>query len=419
MSSRVMPVTRRSHRKVSKHLHLFWSVLFLGSLLFGSEAGSAAEKARQALTIGYLELADDPRYEERSAYARIQLRSRLRPLAGARVALDEAKTTGQIIGVDFALKHFRGESLAALVDRVERWQQQGIGFVLLDLPAEVTARLAAATRDRSLLLFNVSAPEDILRDGHCEAHLMHTLPSRAMTADALVQYLVSKNWRRLLVLQGPLPADGELADALQRSARRFGAKVVTTRAFEPGNDPRRREANNIPLLTAGENYDVLVVLDSEGEFGRYVPYQSKIPRPVVGTTGLTARAWTWVWERHGAPQVNERFQDRADRRMGDADWAAWAAVKAIVQSAIRSRSTDFPPVSAYLKGEKLRLDGAKGPALSFRSWNNQLRQPVLLTTHNAVIARAPLDGFLHPEDELDTLGSDEGESRCEFAEGEA
>jgi hypothetical protein len=41
-----------------------------------------------------------------------------------------------------------------------------------------------------------------------------------------------------------------------------------------------------------------------------------------------------------------------------------------------------------------------------------LRQSILLHTDNAVIARAPLEGFLHQKNNLDTLGVDAAESIC-------
>ncbi len=47
-------------------------------------------------------------------------------------------------------------------------------------------------------------------------------------------------------------------------------------------------------------------------------------------------------------------------------------------------------------------------------WNNQLRQSILLHTHNAVIAKAPIDGFLYEKNNLDTLGIDAREPTCRF-----
>ena len=41
-----------------------------------------------------------------------------------------------------------------------------------------------------------------------------------------------------------------------------------------------------------------------------------------------------------------------------------------------------------------------------------MRQPVLLATHNWVVARAPIEGFLHQKNNLDSIGVDERESAC-------
>ncbi len=48
----------------------------------------------------------------------------------------------------------------------------------------------------------------------------------------------------------------------------------------------------------------------------------------------------------------------------------------------------------------------------FWLWSGQLRQPILLATRDAVIGRAPIEGFLHPTNNLDTLGLDEALSPC-------
>ena len=50
---------------------------------------------------------------------------------------------------------------------------------------------------------------------------------------------------------------------------------------------------------------------------------------MIGATGLVATAWSWTWERYGAPQVSHRFKKRAGRDMGAEDWAAWLAVRAL------------------------------------------------------------------------------------------
>ena len=65
-------------------------------------------------------------------------------------------------------------------------------------------------------------------------------------------------------------------------------------------------------------------------------------------------------------------------------------------------------------GDELTLDAYKGNPVSFRPWDNQLRQPILLHTHNAVVERAPIAGFLHPTQNMDTLGYDRGDEKCRF-----
>jgi ABC transporter substrate binding protein (PQQ-dependent alcohol dehydrogenase system) len=143
-----------------------------------------------------------------------------------------------------------------------------------------------------------------------------------------------------------------------------------------------------------------------------VPYAVQRPRPVVGSAGLVPDWWHWAWERHGAPQLNNRFARVARRPMTGYDWSAWLALKAIVEGVVRTRSTEPRAIAGFLTGEQAVLDGFKGNRLAFRRWDRQLRQPLLLTTGNWVVERAPLDGFLHARNTMDTLGFDEKESRC-------
>ncbi len=399
---------------------LIFAGLTLAMALAAPHAGRAQDSPRapenEAFTIGFLGLSEDPRYDEDRVYARIQLRPRGDVVAAAEVGIEEAQITGRVIKVDFGLAQHRGPDVADLAATVREWRdEKNIHFFILDLPAAAVAELADQTKDDNVVFFNATAPDNRLRREACSRHVMHTAPSHAMQMDALAQYLVSKRWTRVLLLAGPLAEDALIAAAFEASAKKFGAKITDRRPFVLSNDPRRRDQNNVALLTAGgKDHDVVFIADSDGEFGRYVPYQTNRPRLVVGTTGLVPSWWHWSFERYGAPQLNSRFERAAGRRMVGQDWAVWVAVRALVQAVLRSRSTEFENVTAFLRGDRLRVDGFKGPALSFRPWNNQLRQPILISTHNALIMRAPVEGFLHATDTLDTLGDDEPDSACRF-----
>jgi ABC transporter substrate binding protein (PQQ-dependent alcohol dehydrogenase system) len=169
----------------------------------------------------------------------------------------------------------------------------------------------------------------------------------------------------------------------------------------------------VALLTGGDQ-EVIFIADSQGEFSRQVPYHTLKPNLVVGAEGLTAGAWHWSWERHGAPQLNKRFEKKADRAMSSTDWAAWMGVKTIAEAVQVKNTTDFKTLTEYFTAPDTAMDGFKGNGVSFRAWDHQLRQPLLLHTHNAVVDRAPLKGFLHQVNNLDTLGFDERESTCKF-----
>jgi ABC transporter substrate binding protein (PQQ-dependent alcohol dehydrogenase system) len=234
-----------------------------------------------------------------------------------------------------------------------------------------------------------------------------------MTADAMVQYLRTRNWQKVLMLVGQEPRDQLVAESFKAAAGRMRLDIVDTRPFTLKADSENREANDTQLLTGGVDYDVIYIADERGEFARYLPYATSLPRPVIGSTGLVASEWHWSLERYGAPQVNSRFEKRTGgRRMAGQDWSTWIAVRAVINAYTRAGSSDPAAVDAYLRGPKLRLDGSKGVTLNFRAWDRQLRMPIVLATHNAVISIPPLEGFLHQSNDLDTLGVDAPESAC-------
>jgi ABC transporter substrate binding protein (PQQ-dependent alcohol dehydrogenase system) len=379
-----------------------------------SAAAAAAQTPSQPrVTIGYVEIAGDPRYEPITGFGRLVLRSRDHPFAGAQVALDEAQALTRVLKTDFALERISVTSPAEVAGAVLQARDAGgIHFFIVDAPAEAFKPLADAVKGRDILVFNATAADDTLRRNLCAAELVHSLPSLAMSTDALTQYLVSRKWRDILVLEGPLPADAVMVKALENSAKKFGARIVARREFKPGTDPREREKNDPALLSAiNRDYDVVFVADHAFDFARQVPYHTVRARPVVGSIDLEPAAWHWTWEHNGAPQVNSRFQKLTGRHMEGADWAAWIAVKMVVQATLRTRSADFDQQRKFILGDA-SFDGNKGLAVSVRPWDHQLRQAVLLAAPYSVIASAPVEGFLHKTNDLDTLGDDEPESPC-------
>jgi ABC transporter substrate binding protein (PQQ-dependent alcohol dehydrogenase system) len=373
-----------------------------------------AQAPRQRVTIGFVDIEGDPRYEPLRAYERLVLKTRDHPFPGAQIGIDEAAALARVLNTDFVLERITVKAPEEVAGAVTKaMAERGIKFFLIDAPAEAYKPLAAAVKGREALLFNVSAPDDWLRRDLCAREMVHTIPSLAMSMDALVQYLMSKKWRDVLVLEGPLPVDTQRTDAFARSVQKFGGRIVARQKFKAGTDPREREQNNPALLTAGNrDYDVVFVADDAFDFVRTVPYHTVRARPVVGSIDLEPVAWHWTWEHNGAPQVNSRFDKKSGgRRMDSPDWAAWIAVKMIVQSALRTRSTDFAKQRDFILGDA-GFDGDKGLPVGVRAWDHQLRQAVLLAAPYMVVASAPVEGFLHRTNDLDTIGDDEPETSC-------
>jgi ABC transporter substrate binding protein (PQQ-dependent alcohol dehydrogenase system) len=342
-------------------------------------------------------------------------------VAGARLAIDDNNTTGKFLNQHFTLEEFRlkdGDDAAnaavALADR-------NIAFIITDLPAESLLKAADALRGRGAVLFNAGAIDDRLREEDCRANVIHVAPTRSMLADGLAQYLVWKQWKRWLMVVGSHDEDRRFAEALRRSAARFGAKIVQERVFEDTGGARRTDSGvtliqrQMPVFTQqAPVYDILVAADESEVFAPYLPYRTWDPRPVAGSAGLVPKSWDPAQDQWGAVQMQNRFLKLNSRRMTALDMQAWTAARMIGEAVARVNSSDRKTVLDFLKGPDFSIAAFKGQRLTLRAWNLQLRQPILLVDGRMVVSVSPQEGFLHQVSELDTLGVDQPETKCKL-----
>lgn len=393
----------------------FAGALLAAALLIGSALPVLAQDAAapRDVRIGYLSLDYDVRYDEKEVFAGLVLRPLPRPVKAAEMGIDDLKALADAVGFKASLDEETAKDAPGLVDKVRQMNGAGERFIIVDLPADILDQVAAATRDLKVTLINTTAHEDFLRD-RCYPNLLHTAASDRQFADALVQLLRVRNWTNVLVLEGQLPRDKVLADTFIASAQRLRLNIVDTRVVTLSADSESREENNTQLVTGGVDYDVVYIADTQGDFARYLPYATQLPRPVIGSTGLTASEWQWTWERDGATQVTSRYDKLTGttQQMGGPQWAAWIAAKSVMTAYGKSRKTDPEDIDAWLKGPRFNVDGSKGVQMNFRPWDGQMRMPITLSTADAVIETAPLDGFEHERTVLDTLGTDEPEHAC-------
>jgi ABC transporter substrate binding protein (PQQ-dependent alcohol dehydrogenase system) len=384
----------------------FAATMFGMLLALGIGAPAAAATLKATLIVP----ADDARLE-RARVERAYLGHPGGPASdGIEIALEEGQFELDAAQTGVALTSQAAATLEAARAAAVAAEKAGAAVVLTDLPTDWTLAVADAVK---VPVLNLSDPADRLRQQECRARLFHLMPSERMRSDAVAQTLVARKWSKLLLLVGPSPQDALRAAAAQASIKRYGLQVVASKPYKLSADPRERDLANPLLLTAGSTYDAVWVVDSDGEFARTLPYRTVLPRPVVGDAGLVALAWHAQFERFGAPQVSRRFAKAAKRPMTAHDWAAWMAGKALVAAATAAPKG---PNAAWVKAlASTPIDGSKGTSLSFRPWDGQLRQTMLLTDGQGVISQAPIEGLLHPINVLDTLGVDAPEKACKVA----
>ena len=357
------------------------------------------------VTIAYLGLAD----QAKPPASQLEPPPTDEGVQGARLGLADNQTTGRFMHQVFRLDEAVAPDAAGVLEAARRTAAAGQRVIVTALPELHDA-----------LLLDATSEDDSLRGPDCRANVLHLLPSRAMLADALMQYLAVKRWRDLLLVTGPTDADKLYASALRRSAKKFQLRVVADKpwTFEPG--AQRTDTGHVTIgaevarFTQGVSYDVLVVADSEDNFGDDIAYRTTDPRPVAGTHGLVPTAWAKPFEQWGGTQLQARFLKQAGRWMTPRDYGAWMAVRAVGEAATRGGGADGAKIAAYLRSPAFELAAFKGARLQFRDWDGQLRQPVLLADSRSLVSVSPQPGYLHQTSELDTLGIDRPETACHF-----
>jgi ABC transporter substrate binding protein (PQQ-dependent alcohol dehydrogenase system) len=337
--------------------------------------------------------------------------------AGGALGTADNATTGSFLGQTFVT-----DDVVATPETVEAEMRAlldaGVWWIVTLADEETTVRLADLAGDRALVL-NASATGDRLRGADCRANLLHVAPSDAMLADALAQYLVWKRWTDWFLIEGSHPEDRALADAYRRAATKFGATIVEERIFEDTGGARRTDTGHVqvqaqmPAFTQrAEEHDVVVAADDAGVFAAHLPYHTWDPRPVAGSAGLVPETWHPAHEAWGATQWQTRFEKQANRTAWSEDYQVWMALRALGEAATRTRGGDYAAVKAFVLSPDFDLAAFKGQKLTFRDWDGQLRQPVLLTAGTVVASVSPQAEFLHQVSQLDTLGIDRPETAC-------
>lgn len=335
-------------------------------------------------------------------------------IAGAELGIRDSLTSGRFLKLDYKLQTETVPTDGDPLPAAQKLVDAGNNFILLDVPADQLLKIADALKGKDVILMNVGAQDDRLRQQDCRANVFHIAPSRSQLTDALAQFLVTKRWMNWFLMTGRTDGDKLYAEAVKRSAKKFGAKIIAEKIWDYGPDARATAQSEVPRATQVGEYDILITADEQGEFGELVSYNTWLPRPTAGTQGLMPLSWHPTMENWGAAQLQSRFFKQTKRMMQPLDFQMWEGVFAIGSAGMKTRNSDTAKVRAELLAPEYDLPVFKGVAASFRDWDHQLRQPILLTHSTNTVTLSPQSGFLHQRTPLDTLGFDKPETQCKF-----
>ncbi|TNC60395.1 branched-chain amino acid ABC transporter substrate-binding protein [Rubellimicrobium roseum] len=378
------------------------------AVLLGAQAAAGQEVAAAVIRVDYPSLLP---------ISRLDLPTEDLGFAGAELATQDNLTTGQFLGQDYVTQTVAvpPEEAQAAFDRLVA---EGTRIVVVQARREELLAFADAAPE-GMLLLNARATDEALRSEECRANVLHVAPSDRMMTDALAQFLIWKRWGDWFLIHGSHPEDRALAEAYEASAEKFGARIRETREFADTGGARVADTGHvlvqrqIPVFTQdARRHDVVVAADASDVFAPYLPFQTWDAAPVVGAAGLRPVTWHAAHEAWGATQMQNRFEELAGRPMREEDYLAWLALRVVGESVTRTGSADPQAIRNYALGPDFELAAFKGQPVTFRDWNGQLRQPVLLTDGRITVSVSPQDGFLHEVSPLDTLGLDRPESRC-------
>ena len=343
-------------------------------------------------------------------------------IQGARLIIKEANQAGTFVGFAFELVEAIVPANADVVAKAKEILAKGNAFIIADLEPKDLVAVADLPEAANSIIVNIRSNEEALRQELCRSNVFHIVPDWAMRADALGQYLIWKKWPRWFVIRGNTDADKEYVEMIKRTAARFGGKVVGEKVYDLPPGARNTDSGyqqvqgQIPMETeSAPEHDVIWVANTDEGFGDYLMYRTYLPDPVVGTQGLQALAWDPSYTEYGAMHFQNGLPKLAKRKPVERDYTAWLGGRALTDGIMRSGKTTPPEVKAYLLSDQFKLEGFKGQAMSFRTWDHQLRQPVILGGGSRVpVSTSPQEGFLHETNLTDTLGFDKPETKCKF-----
>ena len=303
----------------------------------------------------------------------------------------------------------------------------------------LSGALQAASTREGIIYLNTMSRSEAVRGAPCHRLTFHVEASLAMYADAIGQWLVrGAKKTRWGFLTPETEAGAEIERMVERARKRQGGTTAGRQVVSAGT--RDYRAALTTLAKAGP--DVLVInLDGSSllaalaqvkELGLQVEVAGVVMEAFefwqaepAKLTGVWPALWFHGFSRYSGRELNKRLAEALGQPAESRAWATFTAVKAAWEAVLRGGRTDTAGlVSFFEKGRG--MDAHKGQPLTFRPWDHQLRQPLMVLRSKVpapesprwdifeLLGEVPLRGTpgKSQEEILDTLGLSEAESAC-------
>jgi ABC transporter substrate binding protein (PQQ-dependent alcohol dehydrogenase system) len=314
--------------------------------------------------------------------------------------------------------------------------------------------LSAIAERAEIPFFNVGESQG-LRSGVCSRFTFHIEASAAMYLDAMVERTAAQGYRRWFVVHEDNDQGRDLGQAAIRAIAKRGrggeqvgsaASAVEQPLYGDEMDAIKESSADLVLLLLDD-------VDQIAFFGQMESYRVDAPampypvalaqsRNYIASAQLRSpftaphhriALWETTLRTNGAYAFNGLFMARWGEVTESAGWAAFHAVKIFFDAVLAVGSAKSGAIVDYLESPQAHFEVAKGPGVSFRPWDHQLRQPLCLVRINhdaqwsrtdpsvrvgvakiaALLPDASVDRA-HAVEILDRFGDGPNETTCQF-----
>ncbi|MFQ5989347.1 MAG: ABC transporter substrate-binding protein [Candidatus Methylomirabilales bacterium] len=361
-------------------------------------------------------------------------------VAAAELAAEEANYIAEAFGKVVRLKTEKASSPDDAAKKATKLVRQGrVKAILGGGDDSLTRAIQEATARERVIFLNTMSRAEALRGSRCHRFTFHIEASLAMYTDAIGQWLIIGGKKtRWGFLTPDSDAGVEMERLAKRALERHGGTAVA-RQVVPASTRDYRAAlasfakadpdvvilnlSGPPLLTVlaqltelGLKFEVAGAGMETLEFWQAEP---------ANVSGLWPVLWFHGFRKYSGRELNKRLAARLGRPAESHTWASYTAMKAVWEAVLKSGRTDTASlVSFFEKGRG--VDAHKGQPLTFRPWDHQLRQPLMIVQSKVppqdakrwdifkLLSEVPLRGT--PGESraavLDTLGLSAAESTC-------